>query len=131
MPPLSHFFVFSSCFWYFSPLKATGGERGNSMAFCDNNTKRIATHRPLSFRTITLNVAIVAIRWCLKQIIKYHFVLGNARIHVALKTITADKRQLYGLPSFRFFHKTGNFVSQNLIIILIDGKLSFREFHFA
>ena len=30
-------------------------------------------------------------RWCLKQIIKHHFVLGNARIHVAQKTITADK----------------------------------------
>lgn len=107
MPSLFHFFVFPPCFLVFFSIKSHNmGKRGN-------------------------NVAIVAIRWCLKQIIKHHFVLGNARIHVALKTITADKRQLYGLPSFRFFHKTGNFVSQNLIIILIDGKLSFREFHFA
>ena len=63
-------------------------------------------------------------RLYLKQIIKHHFVLGNARIHVALKTITADKRQLYGLPSFRFFHKTGNFVSQNLIIFILQTVLA-------
>lgn len=47
------FLFFLLVFWYFSPLKATGGgERGSSMAFCGNNTKRIATHRPLSFKLL-------------------------------------------------------------------------------
>ena len=66
-----------------------------------------------------------------KQIIEHHFVLGYARIHIPLKTITADKRQLYRLSSLRFLHKTDDFVSQNLLVILIDGKLTFRKLHFA
>lgn len=70
-------------------------------------------------------------RWCLKQIIKHHFILGNARIHIPLKTVTANKRQLYRLSGLRFLHKADNLVSQNLLVILIDGKLTLRKLHFA
>ena len=70
-------------------------------------------------------------KWSSKQIIEHHFILGNARIHIPLKTITADKCQLYRLSGLRFLHKTDDFVSQNLLVILIDGKLTFRKLHFA
>ena len=67
------------------------------------------------------NLAGVQIRrdakWSSKQIIEHHFILGYARIHIPLKTITADKRQLYRLSGLRFLHKTDDFVSQNLLVM--------------